>query len=119
MSKTAADKDPAFGTGEGRTSPEAPLGLRDLGFHSKEHRIVLALQDFVANSSGEVVVFNDSAVATMTLTTDSKVLNKGTAKKSQTTDGQAISDFKYLTFDNGLTVYFAPELEILVERQSS
>ncbi|MEO1017218.1 MAG: hypothetical protein AAFY56_05935 [Pseudomonadota bacterium] len=118
MIKSSADKATSLETGAENSVRDGVRGFSDLELGSSSNRIVLALEDFVANAAGEVVVFNDSVVATMVLVTKASVLGQGLTEKAATVDGQPIADFRFLAFNNGVTVFYPQGLEILVQDQS-
>ncbi|MGH6898059.1 MAG: hypothetical protein ACREJ5_16180 [Geminicoccaceae bacterium] len=78
--------------------------------------VELALADFVSDTNGEVVIFNDSGFRTLALHTDSVVVAGGQAHSHVTAGGEDVSGFNYVTFDNGVTVYFPEGLDLILEK---
>jgi hypothetical protein len=77
--------------------------------------VELALADLVADANGEVVIFNDSGFRTLALHADSGLVENGRAEAHVTAGGEDVSGFNYMTFENGMTVYFPEGLDVTVE----
>jgi hypothetical protein len=77
--------------------------------------VELALADLVGDANGEVVIFNDSGFRTLALRTDSGVVENGRAEARITAGGEDVSGFSYVRFENGMTVYFQEDLDVIVE----
>ena len=75
---------------------------------------MLALDDLMRDLNGEVVLFNDSGLRSLALTTDSAVVEDGQAGKHVTAAGEDVSGFRYLLFANGLRLYYQQGLDVLV-----
>jgi hypothetical protein len=78
--------------------------------------VELALADLVTDADGEVVIFNDSGFRTLALHTDSGVVESGRVATHVTAGGEDVSGFSYVTFENGMTVYYPEGLDVSVER---
>ena len=78
--------------------------------------IELTLSDLLSDDNGEVVFFNDSGVRTLGITTTAKVVADGRAAGHVTAGGEDVTGYKFVTFDNGLTLYFQPEVDVIVHR---
>lgn len=74
----------------------------------------LALSDLVGDANGEVVIFNDSGLRTMLVRTEAAVVAEGVAARHVTAGGEDVSGFKYVTFDNGVTLYFPDGLDLIL-----
>lgn len=92
---------------------EPAVGREVLGTDAA--RIELALSDLVADANGEVVLFNDSGLRTLAIRTEATVVADGQAAKHLTASGEDVSGFKYVTFDNGVTLYFQDGLDLILE----
>jgi hypothetical protein len=79
--------------------------------------VELALADLVSDAKGEVVVFNDSGFRTMAIRTAAAVIADGRVQKHATTSGEDVSGFNYVTFDNGVTLYYPEGLDLTVLRE--
>lgn len=79
--------------------------------------IELALSDLVADANGEVVIFNDSGFRTLAIRTKAAVVADGQAAKHVTAAGDDVSGFKYVTFDNGMTLYFPESLDLILKSE--
>jgi hypothetical protein len=77
--------------------------------------VELALADLVSDAKGEVVVFNDSGFRTMAIRTAAAVIAEGRVQKHVTTSGEDVSGFNYVTFDNGVTLYYPEGLDMTVQ----
>jgi hypothetical protein len=78
--------------------------------------VELALTDLVADANGEVVIFNDSGFRTLSLHTEVAVTADGKVQAHVTAGGEDVSGFHYVTFENGVTVYFQEDLDLIVEK---
>ena len=82
--------------------PAAPSGVE------------LTLADLISDENGEIVFFNDSGFRTLSIETDAQVVSKGQATAHSTASGEDVSGFNYVTFENGLTLYFEEGLDLLL-----
>jgi hypothetical protein len=78
--------------------------------------VELALADLLSDANGEVVIFNDSGFRTLALHTESAVVANGRAETHTTAGGDDVSGFNYVTFENGMTVYFQEGLDLIVAK---
>lgn len=76
----------------------------------------LALADLISDDNGEIVFFNDSGFRTLGITTDASVVADGQAGRHVTASGADVSGYKFVTFDNGLTLYFERGLDLIVRQ---
>ena len=74
--------------------------------------VELSLEDLVSDDNGEIVFFNDSGFRTLSIKTQSSVISDGQAKDHATMNGEDVSGFNYVTFDNGVTLYFEEGLDL-------
>lgn len=74
----------------------------------------LALSDLVSDDNGEIVFFNDSGFRTLSIETEAEVVSKGQTTEHRTAAGEDVSGFNYVTFGNGLTLYFEDGLDLLL-----
>jgi hypothetical protein len=81
--------------------------------------IELAMSDLVADADGEVVFFNDSGLRRLSIATDAAVVADGRAGAHRTAAGQDVSGLRFMTFDNGLTLYYQAGLDVVVRRARS
>ena len=82
--------------------------------HGEEPPLMLALDDLMRDQNGEVVLFNDSGLRSLALSTDLAVIEDGQAGKHVTAAGEDVSGFRYLLFANGLRLYYQQGLDVLV-----
>ena len=76
----------------------------------------LVLADVVCDANGEVVVFNDSGLRTLAIRTEAAVAAEGRMQKHVTAGGEDVSGFSYVTFDNGVTLYYPEGLDLILDR---
>ena len=74
----------------------------------------VALDDLISDDNGEIVFFNDSGFRTLSIATTSSVVSDGRAQDHSTASGEDVSGFNYVTFDNGVTLYFEDGLDLLL-----
>ncbi len=86
---------------------------------SGEDMVTLALADLVQDSNGEIVLFNDSNLRRLALVTSASELARGQAPHHVTAAGENVTGFAYVTFDNGVTLYYEPKLELVVLSEQS
>lgn len=79
--------------------------------------VVLSLSDLMSDTNGEVVLFNDSGLRSMALGVDAAVVDEGKAGRHVTAAGEDVSGYRYMAFDNGLKLYFRPDLELILVRK--
>lgn len=84
-----------------------------------EDIVTLALADLVQDSNGEIVLFNDSNLRRLALVTSASELARGQAPHHVTAAGEDVTGFAYVTFDNGVTLYYEPQLELVVHPERS
>ena len=78
--------------------------------------VELDLADLIGDANGEVVFFNDSGFRTLGLRTHAAVVADGRSGRRVTAGGTDVSGFKYVTFDNGLTLYYGSDVDLIVCR---
>lgn len=79
--------------------------------------VVVALSDLVSDANGEVVLFNDSSLRSLALGVDAAVVDEGKAGRHVTASGDDVSGYRYVAFDNGVKLFFRPELELVLVRK--
>lgn len=77
-------------------------------------KAALSLADLVSDDNGEIVFFNDSGFHTLAIETEAEVVSSGQATTHRTAAGEDVSGFNYVTFENGLTLYFEEGLDLLL-----
>ena len=92
------------------------VGGQALTFDSTdvEDQMVLSLNDLLPDSRGEVVLFNEAGPLAVNIMTDSRVTETGTADHYVTSAGVDVSGYHFCTFEAGLTIYYPPEIDLLV-----
>ena len=76
--------------------------------------VELALADMISDDNGEIVFFNDSGFHSLALRTDAAVVANGRTQAHVTAAGDDVSGFKFVRFDNGLTLYFEEGLHLVL-----
>jgi len=92
------------------------VGGQALTFDSTdvEDQMILSLNDLLPDSRGEVVLFNEAGPLAVNIMTDSRVTETGTADHYVTSAGVDVSGYHFCTFEAGLTIYYPPEIDLLV-----
>jgi hypothetical protein len=87
------------------------------GVASGEDLPTLRLDDLIQDEHGEVVLFNDSGLRAIAVETPAGVVAQGAAEPHVTAAGDDVSGLRYLTFANGLTLYYQDGLELIVRSE--
>jgi hypothetical protein len=95
--------------------PASPAGGRG-AFEDDGPEVVLTLTDLLRDVNGEVVLFNDSGMRTVGLLTTATVLDEGVVASYVTAGGVDVSDFRYYLFEDGLKLFYPPDLDLLLIR---
>ena len=74
----------------------------------------LSLADLVQDAGGEVVLYNDSGLRALGLVSDALVVREGEASAHVTASGDDVTGFRYVSFANGLTLYYQDGLDLVV-----
>jgi len=74
----------------------------------------LALADLISDANGEIVFFNDSGFHSLAIRTDAAVVANGRTQAHVTAAGDDVSGFKFVRFENGLTLYFEEGLHLVL-----
>ena len=77
------------------------------------------MTDLVSDDNGEVVIFNDSGFRILAIKTDSNVVANGQATHHVTASGEDVTGFRYVTFDNGVTLYFEEGLDLVLANEAA
>ncbi len=99
-----------------RPDPGAPDNPGRAGNDARPE-VELTMADLVSDDNGEIVFFNDSGFRTLGITTDASVVADALAGRHVTASGADVSGYKFVTFDNGLTLYFERGLDLIVRQQ--
>lgn len=81
--------------------------------------LILSLDDLVRDDEGEVVLFNDSGLRALALSTSLTVVEDGVAGRHVTAAGEDVSGFSYLAFSDGLRLYYQSGLEVIILDESA
>ncbi|HWL67555.1 MAG TPA: hypothetical protein VNS22_04135 [Geminicoccus sp.] len=76
--------------------------------------VELALSDLVQDIGGEVVLYNDSGLRAMGLVAHEAIVGEGEAGPHVTASGADVTGFKFVSFANGLTLYYQDGLDLIV-----
>lgn len=76
--------------------------------------IELEVADLLGDPNGEIVLFNDSGVRTVGITAAAPVVADGRATVHVTASGADVSGYRFVTFEDGPTLYFEDGLEVVV-----
>jgi hypothetical protein len=80
--------------------------------------VTLALSDLMQDANGEVVLFNDGNFKTLAIAADAHAVDQGLADPHVTAAGEDVSGYCYITFENGMTLYYQPALEVIVRHDA-
>lgn len=91
-------------------------GSEALTFNSAdvEDQMILSLSDLLPDARGEVVLFNEAGPLSVNIMTESRVTETGTTDHYVTSAGVDVSGYHFCTFEAGLTIYYPPEIDLLV-----
>lgn len=94
----------------------ADIGGEALTFDSADidDQMVLSLTDLLPDSRGDVVLFNEAGPLAVNIIADSAVTETGTADHYVTSAGVDVSGYHFCTFEAGLTIYYPPEIDLLI-----
>lgn len=81
--------------------------------------VVLPLSAMISDASGEVVLFNDSGLRSLVVRTDAQLTGKGQSPRHVTAGGDDVSGFRFMTFDNGIKLYYHPDLDLVLTRETA
>lgn len=109
--------DGVAGPARGPSVPD-PGRERENAVRRPQPDVELDLADLIGDANGEVVFFNDSAVRTVGLSTDAAVVAHGRSGCHVTAGGTDVSDCRYVAFDNGLTLYYGNDVELIVRQRA-
>lgn len=84
-----------------------------------EEAVTLSLADLVHDANGEIVLFNDSNLRRLALVTQAAEVARGQAPHHVTAAGEDVTGFAYVTFENGVTLYYDAQLELIVRSTGS
>jgi hypothetical protein len=76
--------------------------------------VELAMADLISDDNGEIVFCNDSGFRSLAIRTDAQIVANGQAATHVTAAGEDVSGLQYVTFDNGLTLYYEEGLHLIV-----
>ncbi len=76
--------------------------------------MALSLGDLVGDANGEVVLYNDSNQRTLAVSSPVQPAAWGKAGSHVMADGTDVSGFRYVRFPNGLTLFYPPDLQLVV-----
>jgi hypothetical protein len=104
----------AVDRGVGHAAWPAGMDSAPAGPAAMTAEVELAMSDLLVDDNGEVVFFNDSGLRRLLIATDAAVVADGRAGVHRTAAGQDVSGFRFVTFDNGLTLYYQSGLDVVV-----
>jgi hypothetical protein len=76
--------------------------------------LILSLADLVRDAAGEVVLFNDSGLRALALSTSTIAVEDGVAGRHVTAAGEDVSGFRFIAFADGLRLYYQHGLEVII-----
>jgi hypothetical protein len=85
----------------------------------QDEPLTLRLDDLLQDTNGEVVLFNDSGLPLVELEASTGVTEEGQSGPHVTAGGDDVSGFRYISFENGLTLYYQDGLDLIVRSEPS
>ena len=82
--------------------------------HDDDPALELSLGDLVQDAGGEVVLYNDSGLRALGLIAETPIVGEGEAQAHVTASGDDVTGFKYVSFANGMTLYYQDGLDLVV-----
>lgn len=76
--------------------------------------IELQVADLISDRNGEIVFFNDSGVRTVGVSASARVVADGRAAAHVTASGMDVSGYRFVTFEEGPTLYFEEGIDLVV-----
>lgn len=118
-----APEDPLLQLGRGLVAQllaEEPVlpSAGEVGFRAVDpeaETVRLDLADLIRDDNGEVVLFNDSGMRSIGLTADAALVEEGQSGAHRTASGEDVSGFRFMTFADGLTLYYQDGVEIVLQ----
>jgi hypothetical protein len=104
------------GTGATRTGA-TPHAVTGDAVAEASADVELILADLVGDEDGETVFFNDSGFRTLAIETSCALVANGRVGRHVTAGGANVTGFQYVTFDNGLTLYYEEGLDLILPGQ--
>ncbi len=86
------------GAGVGMVTPEMAISLADL----------------LPDANGEIVVLSAGEPLQLSIVTEHKVFDAGTAGSHQTADGVDVTGLNFVTLEGGPTLYFPSSVELSI-----
>ena len=82
--------------------------------------MVLTLRDLMPDAAGEVAIQRIGVPAVgIEAGEQVAITGSGTIEQHVTAAGEDVSSYRFYAFDNGITVYFPPDMVVLIERTAS
>ena len=81
--------------------------------------VVLSLDDLVQDERGEIVLYNDSNLRRMAITTDVAMADEGISGRHVTRSGESVTGFRYMLFANGMKLFYQDSLKLEVRPASA
>jgi hypothetical protein len=109
-------------TGSAVPFPRDPCGASRLATHTyrdygEDPIMVLTLRDLMPDAAGEVASQNIGLPAVSIYASQQVAITRaGTVEQHVTAAGEDVSGYRFYSFDNGMTVYFPPDVVVLIER---
>jgi hypothetical protein len=66
------------------------------------------------DAGGEVVLYNDSGMRALGLVAEAAITGEGEASPHVTASGDDVTGFRYVSFANGMTLYYQDGLDLIV-----
>lgn len=91
----------------------------DAAARAEDEALALSLGDLLQDSNGEVVLFNNSGLPVLMLNAEAGVVEEGHSGPHVTAGGDDVSGFRFVSFDNGMTLFYQGGLDLIVRSEQS
>ncbi len=113
----AAQSNGAVDVGFDDTEIPLPGEARQAAVVPGTEPLTLRLDDLLQDENGEVVLFNDSALPVLALEASAGIVAEGTSGAHHTAAGEDVTGFRYVAFDNGLTLFYQDGLDLVIRSE--
>jgi hypothetical protein len=88
--------------------------MKDQPSERAEQTLTLALSDLVSDANGEIVLYNDAGLSRVAIAAASEPVARGEAAPHVTAAGADVTGLHYVAFAGGPTLYYHPDIDIVI-----
>lgn len=100
-------------------SPEVDATTVERPAEGVDQAALLRLEDLVTDEKGEVLISLGDSLRTVILEGDVAVTDRGMIPASDERHGETSGSLGYLSFETGMTVYFPPDVDVVLSVPST